>query len=191
MYNNKQGTVVDIIHHPMHSAPLAKIGYGNNEFGYLVAIEGLKVGDAFSSKQLGDLPEGTTISSLEVRPHSGPKLCRSPGSFATIVAKSDTAVTIRLPSKKTMKLHPACRVTLGIPAGEGRHEKPFLKAGNKYHQMKARGKLYPRTSATAMNAVDHPYGGSGSGKKRPPVSHSTPPGAKVGAISAKRTGRKR
>ena len=66
-----------------------------------------------------------------------------------------------------------------------------MKAGNAYYKYRARNKLYPRTSASRMNAVDHPFGGSGKPgipKSRP---RNAPPGAKVGAIASKRTGKKK
>jgi len=83
--------------------------------------------------------------------------------------------------------------TIGIVAGGGRTDKPFVKAGNRWHAMRARGKLYPITSAVAKNAVDHPFGsGRGRHMGKPSVPpRFAPPGRKVGQIHAKRTGRKR
>jgi large subunit ribosomal protein L2 len=99
---------------------------------------------------------------------------------------------IELPSKKKKSLHPTCRVTIGVPAGEGRNEKPWIKAGRKWHAMHRRGKLYPRTSGVAMNAYDHPFGSGYSGLgKHKSVSRHAPPGRKVGSISPRRTGKKR
>lgn len=190
-YRGTDGMVVDIIKDPARNSPLAEIRYADSARGYIVAIEGMKVGDTLSSriKMLQELAEGSQISCIETWPNSGPKLCRAPGSFATLVSKTASHGIVQLPSKKTIKLSLGCKASIGIPAGEGRGEKPFLKAGSKYHLMCARNKLYPRTSGVAMNAVDHPYGGSGTGKKRPPVSRHAPPGAKVGAISPRRTGK--
>ncbi len=191
-FRNEDGTVKDIIHHPGHNAPLAEIALAStNEKIYLVATEGMQLGSVFRPVRLGDLTEGTIISSLETIPNSGPKLCRSPGSFATLVSKTEKSCLVLMPSKKTMKLDINCRAMSGIPAGEGRAEKPFMKAGTRWFQMSARNKPYPRTSAVSMNAVDHPFGGSGTGKHKPPVSHSAPPGRKVGSIAARRSGRKK
>jgi len=192
-YKDNDGKVVDIVKDPARNSPLAKVRYDDNSTGFIVAIEGMKVGDVTSErvKRLMDISEGTQISCIEATPNSGPKLCRAPGSSAKLVSKSGKVCVIQLPSKKTMKVNIGCRASLGIPAGEGRREKPFLKAGSKYHLMKARGRLYPRTSGVAMNALDHPYGGSGSGKVRSPVSRHTPTGAKVGLISPKGGKRKR
>ena len=84
-------------------------------------------------------------------------------------------------------------VKLGKIAGSGKKEKPLVKAGKKYHIMKAKGKLYPRTSGVAMNAVDHPFG-SGRGRhagKPLTAPRFAPPGRNVGKIKAKRTGKVR
>ena len=67
--------------------------------------------------------------------------------------------------------------------------KPFMKAGTKYHIMKSLGKLYPKGSGVAMNAVDHPFGGSASPGKHKTVARDAPPGKKVGNIAAKRMGK--
>jgi len=192
-YRKENGVIVDIIHDSRRDAPVAKVIYPDRSEGYVIASEGMRVGDSTDNviKPLGELNEGSQIFAIETYPTSGPKLCRSPGSFAVIVSKSGSDCVIQLPSKKTIKLGPNCMASLGLPAGEGRHEKPFVKAGRKFHLMRTRGKLFPRTKGNRMNIVDHPYGGSGHGKKRPPVSIHAPPGKKVGHIAPRRTGRKK
>lgn len=191
-YRNMHGKVIDIVNYPLMDAPLAQIQYTDKTVAYMVAPQGMKVGD--STEQfifpLSAVTEGTHVFAIETYPHSGPKLCRSPGSFATLVSKGKSDAVIQLPSKKTKTVNLQCRVVIGIPAGEGRSEKPYAKAGPKWHAMHARGKLYPRTSGNRMNIVDHPFGGSGHGKRRPPVSRHAPPGRKVGSVSPRRTGKK-
>jgi len=90
-------------------------------------------------------------------------------------------------------LSPKCRATIGVLAGGGRPEKPLLKAGVSFYKMRAKNKLWPKVCGQSMNAVDHPHGGSRSSMKNYPyaVSRNAPPGAKVGSISARRTGRKK
>jgi len=191
-YRNDDGVVVDIVKNPLMNAPLAKVRYGDESVEYVVASEGMQVGSSTSKAilPLSKIKEGTQIFAVEMSPNSGPMLCRSPGSSATLVSKGEKNATIQLPSKKTKTVHLSCRATIGTAAGEGMREKPFLKAGTKFHAMHTRGKLYPRTSGKGMNAVDHPYGGSGHGTVRPPVSRHAPPGRKVGTVSPKRTGKK-
>jgi large subunit ribosomal protein L2 len=88
---------------------------------------------------------------------------------------------------------PECRAIIGVIAGSGRPEKPFLKAGTKFFAMRAKNKLWPIVSGTSMNSVNHPFGGKSSHAKGIPTqsSRNAPPGRKVGKIAPKRTGRKK
>ena len=97
-----------------------------------------------------------------------------------------------MPSGEMKDIDPRCRATIGVVAGGGHSEKPFVKAGKRHHVMLAKGKPYPHTRAVAMNVVDHPFGG-GRGKNagRPKtVARGAPPGQKVGLIAARRTGKR-
>ena len=108
-------------------------------------------------------------------------------------AETETMIKIKLPSNKEKAFLPTCRAAIGIAAGAGRLEKPFMKAGTKFFKMRARNKLYPKVCGISMNAVDHPFGGCHSTHKgRPTLSpRSAPPGRKVGKIAPRRTGKKR
>ena len=103
----------------------------------------------------------------------------------------ENSITVELPSSKRREFLPECRAMIGIVAGSGRTEKPFLKAGNKFYAMKAKNKMWPIVSGTSMNSVDHPFGGSSSHAKGIPTqsARNDPPGRKVGKIAPKRTGR--
>ncbi len=198
------GKVTDILHCAGHSAPLAKIQYDNNEIGYILAPQGIKVGDIISSGAkaepkpgntlpLQQIPEGTVIFNIENMPADGGALVRAAGTSATIVSSKKDGINVLLPSKKEKEFNPMCRATIGIISGAGRHDKPFVKAGARHHLMRARGKLYPLTSGVAMNAVDHPFG-SGRGRhvgKPKTVSRNKSVGGKVGKVGARRTGRRR
>ena len=85
-----------------------------------------------------------------------------------------------------------CRATIGVLAGGGRKDKPFLKAGKKFHAYRTRGKQYPTVRGVAMNAVAHPHGGGGHQHVGKPytVKRGASPGRKVGSVAASRTGRK-
>jgi len=97
-----------------------------------------------------------------------------------------------MPNKNEITFSGDCRATIGTIAGSGRVLKPFVKAGRMFYKMKARNKLWPRTSAVKMNAVDHPFG-SGRGKriKSKIAKRNAPAGARVGHIRPSRTGRKK
>ncbi len=191
-YKNIDGNVVDIVDDPGRNAPVAKVKYSDGSINYLIAPKGLKVGDkADFVLPVAKIPIGAQIFGIEVFPHSGPRMCNAPGSFAFVVSKAKDRCIIQLPSKKTKEINAACRASMGVPAGDGFKEKPWMKAGKKWIAMHRRGKLYPRTSGVAMNAVDHPFGGPTKPGTPKTVSRHAPPGAKVGAWGARRTGRRR
>jgi len=198
----ESGKIIDIVKCRGHSSPLAKVRYDNGEESYIIAAEGIRVGDQVSvggsEKQgdmvyLKDVQVGASIFNIEAKPGDGGKFVRAAGGFAKVIAKKENEVIVMLPSKKQKSFHPNCKATVGTISGAGRREKPFLKAGCKYYYMKARNKLYPRTCGISMNAVDHPYGTSRSSKKGHPTiaRRNAPPGAKVGKIRPRRTGKKR
>ncbi len=119
-------------------------------------------------------------------------MIRTAGSSATISKKEKENVAVLMPNKKEVLLHKNCRATIGTIAGDGRVSKPFITAGKKYYKMKARNKLWPRTSAVKMNVVDHPFG-SGRGKriKSKIAKRNAPPGRKVGHLRPRRTGKRK
>jgi large subunit ribosomal protein L2 len=140
---------------------------------------------------VGRIHEGTLICNMELRPGDGGKIAKSSGAYSMVVGHTPQGTMIKLPSGKTKYLDDACRATVGVVSGVGRTEKPFLKAGSKFHLMRARGRKYPRTRGRAMVAVVHPYGSSKrSARKGTTTSHGAPPGQKVGLIAARGAGRK-
>jgi large subunit ribosomal protein L2 len=199
-----KGTVIDFVDCQGHSAPLASVKFDNGETALMIAPEGIKVGDSIESGAsaavstgnvlpLASLPEGTLIYNIESTPGDGGKFVRSSGTFARIAAKLQDSVIVILPSKKKRTFNAGCRATVGIIAGGGRTDKPFLKAGVRFHKMASKNKKYPVMSGAAQNAVDHPFGNKRSSRKSKarPVSRDAPPGRKVGMIAARRTGRKK
>jgi len=196
----KSGLITDIIHDPSRNAPLMIIEFPDGSKRFQIAPGGVKVGDVInygtglsigSVVPVGKVTEGSRIFGIENRPGSGPKLCRSSGSFAVVVGEVKNKIRIKLSSGKTKEIDGKCLVSIGIPAGSGRREKPWIKAGKKYYAKKARNKLYPIVSGCKMNPVDHPFGG----KTRPgipkSVSRHAPPGRKVGSVASRRTGRRK
>jgi len=196
--------VVDIVNSVAHTAPVAKLKYEDGEETLMIAPEGLTVNDVVAvgdgaelkignTIPLGNIPEGTMIYNIEATSGDGGKYVRSSGVFAKVMARTGNKVNILLPSKKLKSLSSKCKATIGVVAGGGRPEKPFVKAGHRWHAMRAKGKLYPITSAVAMNANEHPFGcgrGRHMGKPSNPPRFA-PPGRNVGQMHAKRMGRKR
>ncbi len=198
-----KGTIRAFVHCPGHSTPLARIEYDDGEEVLAFAAEGLARGDTITtgtnipieignSTHLKNIPEGAPVYNIEATPGDGGKFARASGTFAKVLARYVDRVLVKLPSKKIKELHPDCRATIGVLAGGGRLEKPFLKAGRKYYRMKARNKLYPRISGGAVNAVDHPFGNKRTSRKSKarPAPKNAPPGRNVGMIRPRRTGRK-
>ena len=198
------GRIVDLIKCPGHSGPLMSVKYENGEEILVQAPEGVKVGENIqmgdkvriktgSTLPLKNIPEGTSIYNIESSPGDGGKFVRTSGAFAKVSSKFKNKVIVQLPSSKKREFIPDCRAIIGVIAGSGRKEKPFLKAGKMHHAMKARNKLWPKVSGTSMNAVSHPFGGSSSSTKGKPTqaSRHAPPGRKVGKIAPKQTGRKK
>jgi large subunit ribosomal protein L2 len=201
---NLNGEVIDIIKCPGHSAPLTVLKYDNNLMNLMIAPEGIRVGDfiEYGDKakikngnvlMLKDIPEGTFIYNIEKQPGDGGKFVRSSGTFARVTSKVGENIMVQLPSKKKKPFNAKCRATVGVIAGSGRKEKPFVKAGIKFYNRKAKNKLWPSVSGTSQNAVDHPFGGTSSAHKGKPTiaPRNAPPGRKVGAIRPRRMGRKK
>jgi large subunit ribosomal protein L2 len=199
-----EGIVEDIIHDPGRTAPIAKVKLKDNSKILIIAHEGVKIGDKITvsdSKDdigignilsIGNIPEGAPIYNIELSPGDGGKLVRAGGSNATIVSHDKGKTVIQLPSGRFKSLDSGCKATIGVIAGGGRKDKPFLKAGKKHHAFRTRGKQYPKVRGVAMNPVAHPHGGGGHQHVGKPstVKRSASPGRKVGSIAAKRTGRK-
>jgi large subunit ribosomal protein L2 len=199
-----KGKVVELLHSRGHTAPLARMQYDDGELSLVPAPEGIKIGEEIScgteanvtpgnTLPLHKLPEGTIIYNIEKTPGDGGKFCKSSGTGAKIVSKLPKGIVVILPSKKKKVFHNNCRATIGIVAGGGRTEKPILKAGKMHHKRKATNRLYPRISANAQNAVDHPFGNSRSARKakNKGVSRHAPPGRKVGHLAPRRTGKRK
>lgn len=195
------GTVVKLMNSPAHTAPMAKVQYSNGIF-FMPAFNGMVEGQkiSFDSTEvkegnimrLGNIPIKTNIYCIEASPGDGGIFIKTAGSSATVVRSSDNEVFVTLPSKTEKGFNKMCRAVVGVVAGEGRLDKPFMKAGNRHYLMKARGKLYPRTSAIKVNVIDHPFG-SGRGKNPKPktAKRNAPPGRRVGHLRPSRTGRKK
>ncbi len=198
------GVVIDLIHERGRDAPVAKIKFDNSLYSYVPAPEGMVVGNRIeignganpSSKNISDLesiPDGTLICNIEKNIGDGGKLIKAAGSSAIVFSHSIDSVKIKFPSGSIINMNPKCRAMIGIISGGGKSEKPFLKAGNKAKYMQSRGRLYPKVRGIAQAAVYHPHGGGRHQHIGHPssVARNTPPGAKVGNIAPRKTGRSR
>ncbi len=177
---NKDGIpakVVGIEYDPNRTAYIALLSYKDGEKRYIIAPNGLKVGDILMSGSnveirvgnnlpLSDIPVGSLIHNIELEPKKGGQLARSAGAEVQLMAKEGKYATLRLPSGEMRKVLLACRATIGT-VGNLDHELVSLgKAGRKRHMG-----VRPSVRGVAMNPNDHPHGG-GEGKS--PVGMATP-----------------
>ena len=170
--------VATIEYDPNRSARIALVNYKDGEKRYILAPVGLKVGDKIESGPNADIkngnclpikniPLGTVIHNIELRPGQGGKLVRSAGSSAQLMAKEGEYAQVRMPSGEVRKILMICRATIG-QLGNVDHENEIVgKAGRKRH----RG-IRPSVRGIAMNPVDHPHGGgeARSTSGRPPTT---------------------
>jgi len=199
----ERAQVIDLVTDPIRTTVLQKILNEQGQETFVVAPEGVVVGQEIeigrnasvavgSIMALQDIPEGCPICNIELTPGDGGQLVRSSGSYGLIVTKDSKKAYVKMPSGKNKPISLNSRATIGCVACGGRKEKPFVKAGAKFHAMKAKSRLYPRLRGVAQNVRDHPFGGA---QHHPGKSKSTRRGAaagrKVGAIASKRTGRRK
>lgn len=199
---SKTGTVKKLVHDIGRPIALIKLQDGTDF--YVPAAEGVFVGQNIgigtdsplavgNILPLENIPDGTLIHNIERLPGDGGRFARSSGSYASVVTHSPDRAILKLPSGKSIQLSNKCLATVGVVAGAGRIERPFFKAGKKYHLMKAKGHVYPRTRGVAMTAASHPHGGGSHQHAGKPtsVSRHAPPGRKVGLIAPRGSGKRR
>lgn len=177
-----RGIITALEYDPNRSARIALVQYDDGEKRYIVAPDGLKVGDAIENGADADIrtghalpldriPVGTTIHCVELSPGKGAQLARSAGSSVMLQAKEGKFALLRLPSGEVRLVQRACRATIGV-VGNAEHES--IVWGNA-GRMRHRG-IKPHTRGKAMNPNDHPHGG---GEGRAPVGRR-----KSGPVSA-------
>ena len=171
------GKVASIEYDPNRTANIALINYVDGEKRYILAPNGLKVGDVIisgeeadikvgNSKKLKDIPVGTTVHNVELKPGKGAQLVRSAGTVAQLMAKEGKFAQIKLPSGEFRLVSIDCRATIG-QVGNIDHELITIgKAGRKRHMG-----IRPTVRGSAMNPVDHPHGG---GEGRAPIGMPAP-----------------
>jgi len=157
--------VVGIEYDPNRSARIALLSYSDGEKRYIIAPAKLNVGDVLMSGEnaeirigncllLKDIPEGTLIHNVEMRPGKGAQIARSAGSGVQLMAKEGDYVTLKLKSGEVRLIHRNCRATIGT-VGNADHENISIGKAGRVRWMGIR----PRVRAVAMNPVDHPMGG--------------------------------
>ncbi len=158
-------TVKTVEYDPNRSARIALLFYSDGEKRYIIAPNGLEVGQKVisgkgvapelgNSLYLGEIPFGTIIHNIELRPGQGGKMARSAGSFAQLMSREGKFAIIKLPSGETRMILQTCKATIGIVSNIDHGQEVSGKAG----RSRWLGRR-PRTRGVAMNPVDHPMGG--------------------------------
>ena len=164
-----EATVSTIEYDPNRTARIALVVYTDGEKRYIIAPNGLNVGDKIVSGKgaapevgntlfLSEIPLGTIIHNIELRPGQGAVMARSAGAYAQLVAREGKYAILRLPSGETRMVLVTCLATIGVVTNSERGLERSGKAG----RSRWLGRR-PRTRGVAMNPVDHPMGG-GEGK---------------------------
>lgn len=166
---NMPATVKTIEYDPNRNARIALVAYADGEKKYIIAPNGLKVGQVVSSGKgvapeigntlfLSDIPMGTIIHNIELRPGQGASMARSAGTYAQLLSREGKYAIIKLPSGETRMVLVTCRATIGAVSNPDHSNEQSGKAGrNRWLGRR------PRVRGVVMNPVDHPMGG-GEGK---------------------------
>ncbi len=163
------GVVKTLEYDPNRTAFIALVAYRDGEKRYIIAPQGLEVGQTVLSgpdapvqpgnaRRLKDMPVGVTVHNVELNPGAGGVMARGAGTSAQLVAKEDRYVVLKMPSGEVRRVLGTCRATFGVVSNPDNRLVKLGKAG----RSRWRGRR-PRTRGVAMNPVDHPMGG-GEGK---------------------------
>jgi large subunit ribosomal protein L2 len=164
------GVVKTIEYDPYRNCRICLIAYKDGEKRYILQPSGLKVGDEVSSAESGldikpgnamrliNIPVGTMVHNIEMKPGKGGQIARSAGGYAQVMGREDKYVIMRLPSGEMRKILGVCMATVGIVGNEDFSNMVIGKAGRTRHLG-----IRPQTRGSAMNPIDHPHGG-GEGK---------------------------
>ena len=174
---NVPGSVASIEYDPNRTANIALINYADGEKRYILAPKGLTVGQTVEARENVDIkvgnslpimniPVGTMIHNIELRPGKGGELARSAGTSAQILGREGNYVMIRLSSGEQRKVLGTCKATIGEVGNEDSSLVKIGKAGRKRHMG-----IRPTVRGSVMNPNDHPHGG---GEGRAPVGRKAP-----------------
>lgn len=175
--DNIPAKVAHIEYDPNRSARIALLHYADGEKRYILAPVGLEVGQTVMSGpgadikpgnalQIRDIPVGTIIHNIELKPGKGGQLVRAAGAAAQIMAKEGKYAHVRLPSSEVRLIHLDCKATVG-QVGNLEHENISLGKAGRSRWLGRR----PTVRGSAMNPVDHPHGG---GEGRAPIGRKSP-----------------
>jgi len=170
---------------PNRSARIARIKDNKGVYHYILASQGMAVGQTVTSGEeapieqgnrlpIKNIPVGSTIHAIELQPGKGAQLVRSAGNSAQLMAKEDKYAQVRLPSGEVRMINLECTASIGVIGNEQHQNIKIGKAGRNRHKGKR-----PGVRGVVMNAVDHPHGGGDGGRHRMAKAPRTPWGQKT------------
>ena len=178
-------TIEHIEYDPNRSARIARIKDNTGTYHYIIAAQGMQVGQTITSGEeapiengnrlpLKNIPVGSTIHAIEMQPGKGAQMVRSAGNSAQLMAKEGDYAQVRLPSGEVRLINVECTASLGVVGNEQHQNIKIGKAGRNRHKGKR-----PGVRGVVMNAVDHPHGGGDGGRHRMAKAPRTPWGQKT------------
>ena len=171
------GKIATVEYDPNRNANICLVHYADGEKRYIIAPQGLKVGDKIVSgvacdikvgnaMELQNIPEGTLVHNVELTPKKGGQMCRAAGASAQVLGKEGKYTILRLASGEVRKVLSTCRATIGVVGNEDWNLVNFGKAGkSRWYGVR------PTVRGSAMNPNDHPHGG---GEGKCPVGRDAP-----------------
>ncbi len=178
-------TIEHIEYDPNRSARIARIKEADGTYHYIIAANGMKIGQHIQSGEeipietgnrlkLKDIPVGSTIHAIEMQPGRGAQIARAAGNSAQLMAKEETGAQVRLPSGEVRLFNMECTASIGMVGNEQHQNVKLGKAGRSRHKG-----IRPSVRGVVMNAVDHPHGGGDGGRHRMAKAPRTPWGQKT------------
>ncbi|HSX24273.1 MAG TPA: 50S ribosomal protein L2 [Candidatus Saccharimonadales bacterium] len=180
-----EAVIEHIEYDPNRSARIARIKDSNNNYHYIIAAQGMKVGQKIVAGDevaietgnrlpLKNIPVGSLIHALELTPGKGAQLVRSAGASAQLVAREETYAQVKLPSGEVRSVHVECTASIGVIGNEQHQNMKLGKAGRTRHKG-----FRPSVRGVVMNAADHPHGGGDGGRHGIGKDPRTPWGQKT------------
>jgi len=178
-------TIEHIEYDPNRTANIARIKDNTGEYHYILAANGMQVGQTITSGEeapietgnrlpLKNIPVGSTIHAIEMQPGRGAQIARSAGNSAQLMAKEGEYAQVRLPSGEVRLINLECTASIGVIGNEQHQNVKIGKAGRNRHKG-----IRPSVRGVVMNAVDHPHGGGDGGRHRMAKAPRTPWGQKT------------
>lgn len=190
--SNITATIEHIEYDPNRSARIARIKEPNGVYHYILAANGMKIGQVIKSGEevaietgnrlpLKNIPLGSTIHAIEMQVGKGAQLVRSAGNSAQLMGRDNGYAQVRLPSGEVRLINENCTASMGVIGNEQHQNVKIGKAGRNRHKG-----IRPGVRGVVMNAADHPHGGGDGGRHRMAKAPRTPWGQKTLGFKTRR-----